>query len=208
MVDTTVIIKTIGRPSLKAAIRSAKREKLKTIVISDGVKVSAQGANRVIRLGRKWGFYGGMSANVGAALAETEFITFLDDDDEFAVGAGDIIRNRLNEKPEVDVWIGGVRFSREINVYNTNTGQTLHKSTDLATGPGLGVVPGNACMPTYRANIFSTLPFLDNIPEDQSNLTDFYHINACKLGGYNIDWFGDVIYLVRPDSSGENGMGR
>ena len=208
MIDTTVIIKTIGRPSLKAAIRSAKREKLKTIVISDGVKVSAQGANRVIRLGRKWGFYGGMSANVGAALAETEFITFLDDDDEFAVGAGDIIRNKLNEKPEVDIWIGGVRFSQEVMVYNTETNEPLKTSRDLATNPDLGVVPGNACMPTYRANIFSTLPFLDNIPEEQSNLTDFYHINACKLSGHNVDWFGDVIYLVRPDSSGENGEGR
>ena len=208
MIDTTVIIKTIGRPSLKAAIRSAKREKLKTLVISDGVKVNAQGANKVVRLGHRWGYYGGMAANVGAALAETEFITFLDDDDEFAVGAGDIIRSKLNEKPEVDVWIGGVRFSQEINVYNTSTGETLKNSRDLATSSDLGVVPGNACMPTYRTNIFSTLPFLDNIPEEQSNLTDFYHINACKLGGYTIDWFGHVIYLVRPESSGENGMGR
>ena len=47
MDKTTVIIKTIGRPTLKAAIKSAKREGFKVIVISDGHKVSAQGANRV-----------------------------------------------------------------------------------------------------------------------------------------------------------------
>ena len=85
MSDTTVVIKTLGRPTLKAAMRSAKREGFKTIVVSDGPRVSAQGAYKYIRLGKQWGYYGGMAANVGAALAETEFITFLDDDDEFAV---------------------------------------------------------------------------------------------------------------------------
>ena len=34
MTDTTVVIKTIGRKTLKAAISSAKREGFKTIVIS------------------------------------------------------------------------------------------------------------------------------------------------------------------------------
>ena len=208
MSDTTVVIKTIGRPTLKAAIASAKREGFKTLVISDGVNTSAPGANKFVKLGKKWGYYGGMCANVGAALAETEFITFLDDDDEFAPGAGDIIRQKLKEKPEVDVWIGGVRFNRDIDIYNTKTGQKLLTSRDLSMNSMLGVVPGNVAMPTYRTMIFSKLPFIDNIPSEADNITDFFHVRACSLAGLTIDWFESVIYWVRPTSLDPNGMGQ
>ena len=207
MSDTTVIIKTIGRSTLKAAISSARREGFKVIVVSDGAKVSAQGATRLVKLGRQWGYYGGMAANVGAAMAETEFITFLDDDDQFIVGAGKIIRDKLKEDPSVDIWAAGVRFDRRIEVYDQDSGDTIHDSTDLCLNGDLGVVPGNVAMPTYRTSIFSKVPFLDNIPEDQINLTDFLHIKICADLGYTIDWFGEVIYLVRPDIGGINGRG-
>jgi glycosyltransferase involved in cell wall biosynthesis len=207
MTDTTVVIKTIGRPTLKDAIRSAKREGFKTIVISDGVKADPKGADRFIQLGRQWGYYGGMAANVGAALADTEFITFLDDDDQFAAGAGDIIRAKLKESPSVDIWAAGVRFNTRIEVYDQNTKETVRDSTDLCLNGDLGVVPGNVAMPTYRASIFSKVPFMDNIPEDQLNLTDFIHIKTCEDLGYSIDWFGEVIYLVRPEVGGINGRG-
>jgi len=207
MSDTTVIIKTIGRPTLKNAILSAKREGFNVIVVSDGAKVSAQGV-KLVKLGRQWGFYGGMAANVGAALAETEFITFLDDDDEFAVGAGKIIRDKLKEDPSVDVWAAGVRFDRRIEVYDQHSGDTVHDSTDLCLNGDLGVVPGNVAMPTYRTSIFSKLPFLDIINPEKQNLTDFFHIKSCVSAGYKIDWFGEVIYLVRPDVGGVNGKGK
>ena len=207
MSDTTVIIKTIGRPTLKRAIASAKREGFKPIVISDGVKCQVQGVQH-ISLGKKWGYYGGMCANVGAAIAPTEFITFLDDDDEFSEGAGKVIRQKLKEKPEVDLWIGGVRFNTEIKVHSTSTGEALRSSTDLALEGTLGVVPGNVAMPTYRTSIFSKVPFTDNIPEERMNLTDFFHIQACVKSGYMVDWFGSVIYLVRPEIGGVNGAGR
>ena len=71
MIDTTVIIKTIVRKTLKDAVKSAKREGFKTIVISDGVNTHSCGANQYVKLGKKWGMYGGMAANVGAALAPT-----------------------------------------------------------------------------------------------------------------------------------------
>jgi len=208
MSDTTVVIKTIGRPTLKAAIASAKREGFKTLVISDGVNTSAPGANKFVKLGKRWGYYGGMCANVGAALAETEFITFLDDDDEFAPGAGDIIRQKLKEKPEVDVWIGGVRFNRDIDIYNTKTGQKLLTSRDLSMNSMLGVVPGNVAMPTYRTMIFSKIPFFDNVPLESANLTDFFHVRACSLAGLTVDWFESVIYLARPTLLNPNGMGQ
>jgi len=206
MGDTTVIIKTIGRPTLKAAIASAKREGFKPIVISDGVACHVHGAQH-IPLGKTWGYYGGMCANVGAAVAPTEFITFLDDDDEFAVGAGKVIRQKLKEKPEVDVWIGGVRFNQPITLNNMESGDVLTSSKDLAMNGKLGVVPGNVAMPTYRTSIFSKIPFTDTIPQDQKNLTDFFHIQQCVKSGYRVDWFGSVIYLVRPEIGGVNGRG-
>jgi len=95
LTETTVLIKTLGRHTLRNAIASAKREKFKVIVVSDGCRTSSMGANKFVKLGRKWGYYGGMATNVGAAMAETEFITLLDDDDEFIPGAGDIIRSKL-----------------------------------------------------------------------------------------------------------------
>jgi len=208
MSDTTVIIKTIGRKTVHDAVSSAKREGFKTIVISDGVdKVGPVSCWRYIKLGRRWGYYGGMAANVGAALADTDFITFLDDDDEFANGAGDTIRRSLEENPDVDVWIGGVRFNGDVVLGDRATGKTT-VTRELSLSPDGGVNPGNVCMPTYRTEIFAHYPFMNNIPAGQENYTDFYHIKACELGGYKVDWFGEVIYLVRPGLEGLNGRGK
>ena len=205
MTETTVVIKTVGRPTLKNAIKSAKREGFKVWVISDGEKVSAQGATKLITLGKRWGFYGGMAANVGAALIPTPFITFLDDDDEFIEGAGDVLRQRLTERPEVDVWISGVRFNREITIYNTQTGEPRYTSCDLATRPEQGLSEGNVAMPTYRRDLFSKIPFVDRLPEDLQHVTDLTHVQLCAQEGYNVDWVGDVLYLVRPEKKAVEG---
>tara|TARA_R110000824_G_scaffold398202_1_gene601997 strand:+ start:188 stop:844 length:657 start_codon:yes stop_codon:yes gene_type:complete len=218
MSDTTVIIKTIGRKSVRAAIESAKREGFTTHVISDGIwfppdhsdtasHSTIKGADSYTKLGKRWGYYGGMAANVGAALAETEFVTFLDDDDEFTVGAGEVIRSKLKEKPGVDVWIGGVRFNQEINI-NGPSGDVIFSSRDLCMDGKLGVVPGNVCMPTYRTSVFSKIPFSDSVPPDEQNLTDFFHIKLCENEGFKVDWFEHLIYLVRPIVGGVNGEGQ
>ena len=210
---TTVIIKTIGRKSLKQSISSANREGFKTIVVSDGAKVSSAGANKFIRLGRQWGFYGGMAANVGAAVAETEFITFLDDDDEFVPGAGNIIRAKLEEKPDVDVWIAGVRFNKNVEMHNTATGEVTYRGTDLALWPDGGLNEGNVAMPTYRTSIFSKVPFMDVMPKEAEFLADLNHVRICAKAGYKVDWFESALYLVRPRGEEEglaayNGRGK
>jgi len=197
MSNTTVIIKTIGRDSLKAAVHSAKREGFKPIIISDGYPCKSFGC-RVVQLGKNWGFYGGMAANVGAALAETEFITFLDDDDVFLSGAGDIIRSKLQEKPEVDVWIGGVRFNQKVIIHNKLTGEIRREGYDFAISPELGIGEGNVAMPTYRTDIFRKVPFTDSVPEEYIDKIDLLHVNLCKQAGYKIDWFGEPLYHVRP----------
>ena len=218
MSDTTVIIKTIGRDTVINAFNSARREGFEVLTILDGGQMPASWStvdkdlqyrrSNTVHLGRRWGYYGGMAANVGAALARTEFITFLDDDDEFAPGAGDIIRRKLKEKPQVDLWIAGVRFLKPIRVFNKVTDETYKVERDLALNGDLGVTVGNVAMPTYRAGIFSKIPFSDTIPEKEMPLHDFYHIRACQLGGCTIDWFGEVIYLVQPRRGGINGEGK
>mgnify|MGYP003146179193 CR=1 FL=1 len=206
---TTVVIKTIGRATLDRAVQSAKREGFETLVVSDGAKAGGDlDCDRYIELGRRWGYYGGMAANVGAALIETEFITFLDDDDEFAPGAGDVIRRKLRERPEVDVWVGGVRFNQEITINGPVGEPPLLCSRDLCMNGELGIVPGNVCMPTYRTSIFRKIPFTDSVPPDEQPLTDFHHIRACCGEGYHLDWFEHLIYLVRPAAGGVNGEGQ
>ncbi len=207
MSDTTVVIKTIGRDSLRAAVASAKREGFSTLVVADGVDVEDVGADRAIKLGRPFGYYGGMCANVGAALVETEFITFLDDDDEFIVGAGDAIRKKLKEKPEVDIWIAGVRFNKEVAMFNKDTGAETYRGTDLAIWPEKGVAEGNVAMPTFRTKVFERVPFLNIMKPEFANLTDFVHVTACQQNGFKIDWFGEALYLVRPSKKHAKGLG-
>lgn len=199
---TTLVIKTIGRPTLHNAIFSAKREGFEPLIISDGVELSNI---RHSKLGKRWGFYGGMVTNFAAALAETEFITLLDDDDELIEGAGDIINDKLNSFNEPDIWIGGVRFKDKITVQYPD--KTIYTGTDLCIDKSKGVVPGNVAMPTYRTSLFSKFPIRDNVPKEHSNYSDFFHIKECYEGGAKVDWFGSVIYLVRPNIDGNNGEG-
>jgi hypothetical protein len=120
--EITVVIKTIGRDSIGAAVDSALREQFKVLIVCDGADASrkisgtmAPYAGRegiqIITLGRRWGFYGSVAANVGAYISNTAFIAFLDDDDELAVGAGDILRRRLEEEPDVDIWIPPITYN-------------------------------------------------------------------------------------------------
>lgn len=206
MSDTTVVIKTIGRGSLRAAVASAKREGFSTLVVADGVDVEDVGADKAVKLGRPFGYYGGMCANVGAALVETEFITFLDDDDEFIVGAGKVIRKKLKEKPEVDIWIAGVRFNEEVAMLNQYTGAVTYRGTDLAIWPEKGVAQGNVAMPTFRTKVFEISPFLNTMKPEFANLTDLVHVTACQQNGFKIDWFGEALYLVRPSKKHVKGL--
>ena len=123
----------------------------------------------------------------------------------FLPGAGNVIRAKLEEKPEVDLWIGGVRFSEEVALFKEE--ELIWSGTDLALDPSKGVSLGNVCMPTYRTSIFSKLPFVE-VDEERAPLSDYLHIEACVNTGYKIDWFEEVIYIVRPDKDEVNGRGQ
>ena len=53
-------------------------------------------------------------------------------------------------------------------------------------------------MPTYRTSIFEKVPFTATLPEKYEYITDINHVKKCEKLGYNIDWFREVLYLVRP----------
>jgi glycosyltransferase involved in cell wall biosynthesis len=213
MSPTTVIIKTIGRDTLKNSIESALGEGLPVIVVFDGPsdqedKLPSYDEQdvRFVTLGRRWGSFGNMAANVGAALATTEYITFLDDDDEFVPGAGDVIKEKIQGDASVDIWVGGVRFSTPVMM---STGEGPPKKTyELAVNSKGGVFPGNVAMPTYRTELIGTKPFMPLVQPGQEDYTDFMHVSICHSAGAKVDWFGEALYLVRPRLQGTNGRGK
>lgn len=190
MLDTTVLITTIGRPSLKEAVQSALREKFQVMVVSDGVPIDFCDLStcKYLKLAKRNGAYGSMAINVGVHLAETDFVTLLNDDDELAEGSGDVIRQALINNPTVDIWIPGLRY---------NDGSVACV--------GSGLVQGNVAVPTYRTEIFKFVPFT-HLLTPASQYIDFYHIQACVHQGYTVKWFGQVLYLVRPHLPGYHGV--
>ena len=104
----SVLIKTINRETLQNAIDSAKRESFsEIIVVADGCNVDVHGA-KVVELPKRWGAYGSVAGNVGLAFCTKPYILILDDDDELAEGAGEVIRNKINNNPDIDILIPGL----------------------------------------------------------------------------------------------------
>src|SRR5690349_6808903 len=173
--NTTVIIRSINRPTLINAVESSLREGFKVLVIGDGIypQINEPDAMhskvKIYCTGKKYGHYGYMALNLGALLAETDFVSVLDDDDEFVVGAGDIIRAKLKEKPEIDIWIPGLRF---------NNGMVL------CNDKSLGIRGGNVACPTYRTDIFTRIPFTHDLVDKHPDYSDFIHVSWCFEKGY------------------------
>lgn len=190
---TTAVIRTIGRKTLKESILSALTQKIPVIVVFDGCDITKpihSGNITYIKTGRKWGHYGHMGVNLGAALATTEFITILDDDDTLGENYIKNLVSSVELNPSVDIWIPRLKY---------NNGLTLCFKE-------LGVVPGNVAVPNYRTNIFYTIPFSLKLAKNNEYF-DFFHVEECVNYGYKIDWNDKMEYLVRPRSNGLNGRG-
>jgi hypothetical protein len=212
MNNVTVIIKTIGRPTVKNAARSSFREGFKTIVVCDGrenfnsyvdyMKEEVSSSIETIILPHQWGGYGFMAGNVGVAMADTKYVAFLDDDDEFIEGAGNILRKQLENTNSPDILIPGIRFKDPITL-NVNGVQRV--SNDLCMDGKLGVVLGNVAMAIYKKELFKHHPFKT---EPNPDYSDFTHIYDCWKDGASVAWLGEVLYLVRPEVKGSNGRGK
>jgi hypothetical protein len=86
-----VVIPTIGRPSLAAAVRSAMGQRghdVEVLVVFDTATVppGVDLPPEVVRLHTGGGAGGCVARNLGVAAAHGEFLAFLDDDDEWLPG--------------------------------------------------------------------------------------------------------------------------
>lgn len=199
---STAIIRTIGRPTLINAIESACEEFENVIVVADALDLDIKNLPTdgvsYIRTGKKYDLYGSVAINFGAYAASTEYVTLLDDDDEFAIGAGAEMERKILSSPEIDIWIPTLKY---------NDGSIACHI------PGQ-VVGGNVAVPTYKTELFWEYPFTKyvSVSKDASglvdNFIDFDHVSQLVQRGKKIEWYGTVFYLVRPRLDGKNGVGQ
>jgi glycosyltransferase involved in cell wall biosynthesis len=198
MIETTVIIATIGRETLSNAIESALNEDFKVIVVGDGIEINDKVKNafpEVIfsKTGKKYGSYGWIASNVASFMANTEFVTTLDDDDEIIAGKGKFIKEKINSDPTVDIWIPGI-------VYNNGISVCVNKRT---------VEAGNVTHPTIKTDVVAFCPrrHVEKSEWEHENLLDFFYINEVVKKGFKIDWIGEEIIAIRPKLKGTHGQG-
>jgi hypothetical protein len=189
-IKSTVVIPTIGRPTLLDAVNSALREGLSVIVVGDGPveKPDLPESVYYIEMGKRFGVFGSSSYNLGAYLAKTEFITSLADDDELGEGFGDLLIDKLNSDKDIDIWIPTLVYEE---------GRCCDK-------PDLGIRIGNVAAPTYRVDIFKDVPFSHDL-SILKNEIDYHHIALCISKGYTLSWHTELEYLVRPKLFGSSG---
>lgn len=107
----SIIVPTIGRPSLLATIQSITAQLLpldEVVVVSDGPsdearKMVAAAGSQYVYLetpDRTWD-WGGTPRNIGIAKAGGRYLAFMDDDDIYLPGALDAIRRAAMENPLV-----------------------------------------------------------------------------------------------------------
>ena len=191
----SVVIRTIGRPTLADAIESAKKEFKNVIVVADAVDLDFNSLPKdvlYLRTGMQHDKYGSAALNMGAYACSTPYFCLLDDDDSFVPGAGNIMISKVLSEPSVDIWIPGLNF---------NNGMQLCMS------PERGVVMGNVAVPTYKTKLLFLLPFYKGLEGPNADYIDFHHIEVLNKLGAKIKWYGELLYNVRPNLEGTNGRG-
>lgn len=197
-----IVIPTIGRKSIIHSVESILREGLKAIVVSDGIDMNYDIFNdpnvKYVKLGFNYGktelctYYGQIAITTGFYLSNSEFTGLLGDDDELVPGSGEIIRELLEERPEIDIWIPELIFN--------DGGRVCSGDRPFQ--------PGNISHPIYRTKIFSEIP-MHHIKNQEYRYHDFYHVERCKNAGYTVDWIwpGKPLILIRPRLQGRGGYG-
>lgn len=192
----TVVIRTIGRPTLKNAIESALTEFGRVIVVADAIDLdfSTLPKDNVVYLKTGWKFdkYGSAAINMGAYACSTPYFCLLDDDDEFAPGAGEYMKNKVFSEPDIDIWIPGLQFNNGLQ---------------LCLDSKRGVEMGNVAVPTYKTKLLFLLPFYKGLVGQNADYIDCHHLMVLEKLGAKIKWYERLLYLVRPKLEGTNGRG-
>lgn len=183
------MIPTIGRDTLDAAIDSA-RQFDQVLVIADDLDLEPRPGVQHARTGRRFDGYGSACINLAAYLTDCDWIVKLDDDDEWAEGAAEVIRQAITDRPEVDVWIPGLQYS---------------DGERVCMEPGLR--PGNVAIPIARPDAWWQVPMAARHAV-HDGLTDYAHIADLAAAGLTLGWLGHAVYLVRPTLPGRFGGGQ
>lgn len=195
----SAVIATIGRATLPAAVASCVREGVPVVVVSDGFDIDHSGLSlpnvEVYQLGRNYGrlggnmYYGNVAFNTGMLLAKTEFAIMLGDDDELMEGAGDCIRAKITEQPDVDFWIPGLRYN---------------DGGELCIEPVFQL--GNVSHPIFRTTIPAYVPF-HNVDNINQSISDYLHMEKCIAAGYRYGFIGRACISIRPQLPNRQGEG-
>lgn len=196
----SVVIATIGRHTLEGSIESVVSQGINCVVVNDGVDMPPPKERRgltYVTLGRNFGrmdgriWYGLVAFSTGCFLSKTEFTMTLGDDDELLPGIVPGMCERIRSNPDIDIWVPGLQF---------NSGHIA------CCTPGL-LQCGNVSHSIYRTKIIGYEPMY-NRKEENSNVSDWHHVERCVNNGWKIDWLGYPCVLVRPQVPGHNGGGR
>lgn len=201
MSDITLLVKTIGRETLTRSIQNGIDEGFTDILVgSDGANIefaqnylykNKDNVNiRYFTLAKKFGCYGAMLWNVGAVLANNDYICNLDDDDVFMPNIKKYMVKMISLYPNVDVWIGGIKHKNGLV---------------LAIDPERGITYANVAYPTYKVNTITRVPF--SLGNAESGV-DHRHVKECHEKGFKVDWYKKVVVDVRPNLVGLMGEGR
>jgi glycosyltransferase involved in cell wall biosynthesis len=195
----SVIIRTIGRPTLRNSIESALAEFDNVVVVADAVDLdlsSLPPEATYLRTGHKSDKYGSLALNMGAYSVVTPYLCLLDDDDEFVEGAGKFMTDFVSNNSELDIIIPGIHF--------------VKMNMIACMDPYKGITMGNVAVPTYRTSLFDTIPISKQLVlkyKLTEELVDFSHILECHTQGAKIGWYEKILYRVRPKLEGTNGRG-
>lgn len=193
--EITIVIPTIGRPTLRYSIESALVWGYQIIVVADGIDVEPDPRTQHARLGRRWGAANGgnftslVAITAGAYLAKTPWIQVLDDDDEIIPNYREDLLARIAAEPDVDIWIPGLVYTN---------------GWRLCMKPGLR--NGNVCHANcYRTEMFGTHPMAQFSDGDLP--IDFTYVKKCYEAGKKIGWVGSPGIFIRPRLRGLSGNG-
>jgi glycosyltransferase involved in cell wall biosynthesis len=188
----SVIVATVGRPSLRRTLESvfaqewAEKDELLIVddaypqkasrrILSDFTAKWPDRSIRYYQLPVRWGDYGHMPRNIGIQLARNEYCVHMDDDDIFTPGVFTTIRKALESQPPVLIF----KMAQ-------NDGQKLvWKDKEIRYG--------NVGTPMIVHRREFAGKFLPHFGGD----SDFIRSTAEKAGN-KVEWREEVIAVLRP----------
>lgn len=190
----SIIIPTIGRPTLKQTLDSIRSQQLtdgdEIILVQDGPEKAATRhvfeesrlPGKYLGLDRHYGDIGGTPRNRGIAEAGGEYLAFIDDDDRYTSGAFDRIRRGAKAHPKRPMLFRMERPGWAPTLWRDKTVRVGNVSTQMF------VVPNDP----QRLGTWGT--------QDAGDLA-FVCTTLAKYPSGAIVWIPDIVSIVPQESS-------